>query len=165
MAESKINGIIAQSLESIRSLVDANTIIGEPITAGTTTIIPVSKISMGIATGGLDYTGKADKAKDENNFGGGGGTGLSVTPVAFLIVHADGSVEMMNVAKPASKPADLGYNVSSLVDRAPEIIEKIKGIFKKKDAEPEKSAAPEKTAAPEKAEEPKDDAEEDGTEA
>ena len=159
MAESKISGIIAQSLESVRSLVDANTIIGEPITAGGTTIIPVSKISMGIATGGLDYTGKAEKSKDENNFGGGGGTGLSVTPVAFLIVHADGSVEMMNVAKPTSKPADLGYNVSSLVDRAPEIIEKIKGMFKKKDAESERSAADEKPA------EQKTDKEEDEAEA
>ncbi len=135
MAESKISDIIAQSLESIRSLVDANTIIGEPIpSSGGTTIIPVSKISMGIATGGLDYAGKAETADKNKNFGGGGGTGLTVTPVAFLIVHADGSVEMMNVSNPTQRAADLGYNISSLVDRVPEIFTKLKGMFGKKSA-------------------------------
>lgn len=133
MSESKLNGIIAQSLESVRSMVDANTIIGDPIqTESGTTIIPVSKISVGVATGGLDFAGKQKQEKDDNNFGGGGGTGLTVVPVAFLVIHADGSVEMMNVSNPTGRAADLGYNVSSLVDRVPEIIEKIKSIFKKK---------------------------------
>jgi len=131
MAETKVSGIIANALEDIRTVVDANTIIGTPIeTNAGTTIIPVSKVSMGIASGGVDYESK--KSAGNSNFGGGGGSGVSVVPVAFLVVHADGSVEMMNVSNPTSKPADLGYNVSSLVERAPEIIEKIKSMLPKK---------------------------------
>lgn len=133
MAETKVSGIIANALEDIRTVVDANTIIGTPIeTNSGTTIIPVSKVSMGIASGGVDYESK--KTAGNNNFGGGGGSGVSVVPVAFLVVHADGSVEMMNVSNPTSKPADVGYNISSLVDRAPEIIEKIKAMIPKKKA-------------------------------
>lgn len=133
MAETKISDIIANSLESVRSIVDANTIIGAPIeTKAGTTIIPVSKVSVGLASGGVDYASKTERADKDSNFGGGGGTGLSVTPVAFIVVHADGNVEMLNVANPTSRPADLGYNVSSLVDRAPEIISKIKAMIPKK---------------------------------
>ena len=141
MAETKVSGIIANALEDIRTVVDANTIIGTPIeTNSGTTIIPVSKISMGIASGGVDYESK--KTAGSNNFGGGGGSGVSVVPVAFIVVHSDGSVEMMNVSNPTSKPADLGYNISSLVERAPEIIEKIKAMIPKKkkaDADNEKA--------------------------
>lgn len=134
MAETRISEIISESLEKMRSLVDANTIIGAPIDGGAgTTIIPVSKISVGIASGGLDFNGKQkDKNGGKDHFGGGGGTGLLVTPVAFLVVHADGSVEMLNVSNPTGNPADLGYNIASLVDRAPEIVEKIKALFTKK---------------------------------
>lgn len=133
MAETKVTGIIAGALEDIRTVVDANTIIGTPIeTNSGTTIIPVSKVSMGVASGGVDYESK--KTAGNNNFGGGGGSGVSVVPVAFLVVHADGSVEMMNVSNPTSKPADVGYNVSSLLERAPEIIEKIKAMIPKKKA-------------------------------
>ncbi len=133
MAETKISDIIAQSLDSVRSIADANTVIGSPIeTKAGTTIIPVSKVSVGLASGGVDYASKTERADKDSNFGGGGGTGLSVTPVAFIIVHADGNVEMLNVANPTSKVNDLGYNVSSLVDRAPEIISKIKAMIPKK---------------------------------
>ena len=147
MAETKVSGIIAGALEDIRTVVDANTIIGTPIeTNAGTTIIPVSKVSMGIASGGVDYESK--KTAGNNNFGGGGGSGVSVVPVAFLVVHADGSVEMMNVSNPTSKPADLGYNVSSLVDRAPEIIEKIKAMLpKKKEKKNAEEASEEKDTA------------------
>ena len=133
MAETKISDIIANSLESVRSIVDANTIIGAPIdTKAGTTIIPVSKVSVGLASGGVDYASKTERADKNSNFGGGCGTGLTVTPVAFIVVHADGNVEMLNVANPTSRVNDLGYNVSSLVDRAPEIITKIKAMIPKK---------------------------------
>lgn len=142
MAETKISDIIANSLESVRSIVDANTIIGAPIdTKAGTTIIPVSKVSVGLASGGVDYASKTERADKNSNFGGGGGTGLTVTPVAFIVVHADGNVEMLNVANPTSRVNDLGYNVSSLVDRAPEIISKIKAMIpKKKDAKASEAA-------------------------
>ena len=63
---------------------------------------------------------------------------MTVTPVAFLVIHPDGNVELMNVSNPTSKPADLGYNVSSLLDHIPEITEKLKAFFankKKKSAD------------------------------
>lgn len=139
MAETKVTGLISNALEDIKTIVDANTIIGTPIeTNSGTTIIPVSKVSMGVASGGVDYESK--KTAGNNNFGGGGGSGVSVVPVAFLVVHADGSVEMMNVSNPTSKPADIGYNVSSLVERAPEIIEKIKAMIPKKKAKKEEDS-------------------------
>jgi len=146
MAETKVTGLIANALEDLRTVVDANTIIGTPIeTNSGTTIIPVSKVSMGVASGGVDYESK--KTAGNNNFGGGGGSGVSVVPVAFLVVHADGSVEMMNVSNPTSKPADIGYNVSSLVERAPEIIEKIKAMIPKKKEKKEAEPAAEEPAA------------------
>ena len=160
MAETKVSGIIANALEDIRTVVDANTIIGTPIeTNSGTTIIPVSKVSMGIASGGVDYESK--KTAGNNNFGGGGGSGVSVVPVAFLVVHADGSVEMMNVSNPTSKPADLGYNVSSLVERAPEIIEKIKAMIPKKKKKDDSAADEAPVASEEQTEDAKDASEEE----
>ena len=160
MAETKVSGIIANALEDIRTVVDANTIIGTPIeTNSGTTIIPVSKVSMGIASGGVDYESK--KTAGNNNFGGGGGSGVSVVPVAFLVVHADGSVEMMNVSNPTSKPADLGYNVSSLVERAPEIIEKIKAMIPKKKKKDESAADEAPAVSEEQTEDAKDVSEEE----
>lgn len=164
MAETKVSGIIANALEDIRTVVDANTIIGTPIeTNSGTTIIPVSKVSMGIASGGVDYESK--KTAGNNNFGGGGGSGVSVVPVAFIVVHADGSVELMNVSNPTSKPADVGYNVSSLLERAPEIIEKIKAMLPKKkakqDAEPTVDTASDEETAEADAQEDSADAQDE----
>ena len=130
--ENKLQEIIAASLENIRSMVDANTVIGNPInTPQGTTIIPVSKISLGFASGGLDYASKTEEAVRARlqNFGGGGGTGLSVVPVGFLVVSPDGSVDMINVGMEyKSGPIE---QVADVVERAPEIIAKIKAFFAK----------------------------------
>ena len=126
--ENKLQDIIQTSLESLRGLVDSNTVIGNPInTASGTTIIPISKISMGIATGGLDYNGK--NAGNRQNFGGGGGTGLSIAPVGFLTIKTDGSVEMVNI-NPA--PAGTIEQVADVIERTPEIFAKLKEMFGKK---------------------------------
>lgn len=132
-ADNKIQEIIAASLENIRSMVDANTVIGNPInTASGTVIIPVSKISMGFASGGLDFNGKSDEAIKAKlqNFGGGGGTGLSVVPVGFLVVSPDGRVEMINVG--LEQPSGAIEQVADVIERSPEIIEKVKSVFSKK---------------------------------
>ncbi|MBR3965515.1 MAG: sporulation protein YtfJ [Clostridia bacterium] len=134
MAETKISDVIATSLENLRSMVDANTVIGIPInTESGTTIIPISKISMGFASGGLDYNGKdSGGAAKQPNFGGGGGTGLSITPVGFLTVDKNGNVDMVNVGQTNSSALD---QVADLLERSPEIIEKLKSVFGKKDKE------------------------------
>jgi sporulation protein YtfJ len=127
--ENKIPEIIKSSLENIRSMVDANTVVGEPIiTEVGTTIIPISKISVGIASGGVDYNDKAERPRPQN-FGGGGGTGLMVSPVGFLIVDKTGSVEFINVGmKGKPDPVD---QIADFVERTPDIIAKIKDIFAK----------------------------------
>jgi sporulation protein YtfJ len=132
--ENKIQDIIKTSLENIRSMIDANTVVGNPInTESGTTIIPISKVSMGFASGGLDYNGKIVKPTPAptgaQNFGGGGGTGLSVVPVGFLVVGADGSVSMINVGDKI--PSDPVEQIIDLVERSPEIIDKIVSLIKK----------------------------------
>ena len=133
--ENKIPEIIKSSLENIRSIVDANTVVGEPIVTGVgTTIIPISKISVGIASGGVDYNDKSERQKPQN-FGGGGGTGLSVTPAGFLIVDKNGEVEFINVGmKGKPDPVD---QIADLVERTPDIIAKIKDLFAKDKTEAE----------------------------
>jgi sporulation protein YtfJ len=124
--ENKLQDIIQTSLESLRTLVDSNTVIGNPInTESGTTIIPISKISMGFASGGLDYNGKS--AGTKQNFGGGGGTGLSISPIGFLTVKADGSVEIVNI----NAPVGTVEQVADVIERAPEIVAKFKALFTK----------------------------------
>jgi sporulation protein YtfJ len=139
--ESKLQDVIRASLDNVRSMVDANTIIGDPITPPSgVTIIPISKISVGFATGGLDYGAKKSEKNDKGegsdagtseNFGGGGGTGLSIVPVGFLVVSKEGNVEMLNIGM--KMPGDPVEQVANLLDRSPEIIAKIKALFPSKE--------------------------------
>ena len=128
--ENKIPEIIRSSMENIRSMVDANTMVGDPInTPAGTVIIPISKISVGIASGGVDYANKQESPARPQNFGGGGGTGLTVAPVGFLVVDSDGDVEFINVSQ-TGKP-DPVDQIADFVERTPDIIAKIKDIFSK----------------------------------
>ena len=134
--KNKISEMIESSLDSIRGIADSGTVIGTPITtAQGTTIIPVSKVSVGFAGGGNDFSGKTG-SDGKNVFSGGGGTGISVVPQAFLVVSADGSVELLNLENPGA--GTIGASIDTLIDRAPEIIDKVKsmvGSKKKKDTE------------------------------
>ena len=140
MAENKLTEIISASLEQIKQAVDANTIIGNPITTPNgTTIIPVSKVTVGFASGGLDYLGKnmkkvADAAAKpgslQTNFGGGGGTGVSVQPVGFLVVGPTGEVELLNVGV-STPEADKIESISNIIEKSPDLISKIAAIFRK----------------------------------
>lgn len=151
MTESKLNDMIRTSLESIREIAEADTIIGNPVNAGNgTVIIPVSKVSMGFASGGVDFYGKGDKQKEAQppktplpgkipNFGGGGGTGLTITPICFIVTKPDGTVEMLSVSDNSSSIPAVGVaeTVSSFIEKSPEIISRIKAIFsKEKKTEP-----------------------------
>jgi len=122
-------------MDGIRSMADANTVIGEAITtANGTTIIPVSKLSMGYVSGGLDYNSKKaeEKATPPRNYGGAGGSGLTVSPVAFLVVDPDGSVEMLNVNQPAGNLDPLS-NIIGLIERSPDLIERLRKALSKKE--------------------------------
>ncbi|MBQ4561819.1 MAG: sporulation protein YtfJ [Clostridia bacterium] len=140
--DNKISDIIRTSLENVKEIVDSNTVIGEAVpTSNGTVIIPVSKVSIGIATGGLDYKGKNKEANKPNNFGGAGGTGVSVKPVAFLIVKNDGNVELLNVDNPTIAGTDDTVEmIASFIKKSPDIISKIKSVFKKDNSEGDKAA-------------------------
>ncbi len=127
--ETKLQDIIRTSLENIRSLVDANTVIGNPInTDAGVTIIPISKVSVGFASGGLDYAVKNEPVNSAKpkNFGGGGGTGISVVPVGFLAIKPDGQVDMIELGN--KTPADPVGQIADLIDRSPEIIAKLRDV-------------------------------------
>lgn len=133
MEETKQSEIIRAALENVKSMVDANTVTGTPITTESgTVIIPVSKVYVGIATGGVDYFGK--KSVQKQNFGGGGGTGVTVSPVGFLVVEPNGKVDLLNLNY---EPKDPVSQVIGLIENAPELIEKFKGLFSNKKKEEE----------------------------
>ena len=124
MSENKMGDIIRASTEGIKSFADMDSVIGSAInTPSGVTVIPVSKVTMGIATGGVDYGEKRNLSPQ--NFGGGGGTGLSITPVAFLTVGRDGDVNLITVN---SFPSDVD-KITTLIERSPEIVEKIKNAL------------------------------------
>ena len=119
-----INEVLQTTMNKIREMVDANTVVGQPITTQDgVTLIPVSRLSFGFATGGSDF-GKTQPRV----FGGGAGAGVNVIPVAFLIVK-DGNVKILPVAPPP------GDTVSRVVDLVPEMFEKVTGYIDKKSAE------------------------------
>lgn len=124
MSENKMNDIIKASMDGIKSFTDMETVIGSAInTPSGVTVIPVSKVAMGIATGGIDYGD--DKNNIRQNFGGGGGTGLSITPIAFLTVGRDAEVNIIHIN---SSGGEID-KITDLIERSPEIIEKIKNAL------------------------------------
>ena len=130
--ENKLEEIIRTSLENIRSMIDANTVIGNPIsTSNGVTVIPISKVSVGYASGGLDFNGKDKPANLPQNFGGGGGTGVSINPVGFLVVKNDGNIEMINVGQVSAGSNDPIEQITALIERCPDIVRRIKNAFKK----------------------------------
>ena len=134
--ENKLEDIIRTSLENIRSMIDANTVIGTPIsTENGVTIIPISKVSVGYASGGLDFNGKHKQDNLPQNFGAGGGTGVSINPVGFLVIKSNGSIEMINVGQVAPGANDPIEQITALIERCPDIYRRIKEAFKKESAE------------------------------
>jgi len=110
--------MLDSTIQKIREMVNVNTVVGDPIVTGDgVTIIPVSKISIGLGGGGSDFVSKHVNHQ-ENPFGGGVGAGVKVTPVAFLIVK-EGNVRMLPVATPANTTAD------RLVEMVPDTLDKI----------------------------------------
>ena len=128
MDKHPLGDLMETTMGKIREMVDVNTIIGEAITTPDgITLIPVSKVSFGFASGGSDIPQKNQTAASAA-FGGGSGAGVNITPVAFLIVK-DGNVRILNILPPASTTIDRA------IETAPEVIDKLSGIFKKETAE------------------------------
>lgn len=125
MAENKMSDIIRASLDGIKDFADVDTVFGKAITTPNgVTVIPVSKVSVGFATGGLDFQSK--RPISPTNFGGGSGSGVSITPVAFLTVGADSSINLINITQ--SQPSAI-ERACDVIENSPAIIERLKNTF------------------------------------
>lgn len=133
MSEHPIEGLMLTAMSSIQDMVDVNTIIGEPIeTSNNVVIIPISKVSFGFAAGGSEFKGETideytKKDKEEAiqyrlPFGGGSGAGVSINPVAFLIVQ-EGCVKLLPISHSSA--------MDKLIDYVPDLIEKVNQMLQK----------------------------------
>lgn len=131
MSEHPIENLMVTAMNSIQDMIDVNTIIGEPIeTSNKVTIIPISKVSFGFASGGSEFTGETINEytkKDQEEeiqyrlpFGGGAGAGVSINAVAFLVIQ-NSNVKLIPVSHASS--------IDKLLDYVPDIIEKINHIL------------------------------------
>ncbi len=127
MSEHPIEGLMLTAMNSIQDMVDVNTIIGEPIeTSNNMVIIPISKVGFGFAAGGSEFKGETldeytKKEKEEAiqyrlPFGGGSGAGVSISPVAFLVVTQN-NVKLL--------PVNHSSALDKLIDYVPDLMEKV----------------------------------------
>ncbi len=140
MADHAIQGLMGVTMDKIREMVDSNTIIGKPITtADGTTILPVSKVTFGFASGGSDFSSK--NAANKDLFGGGSGAGVTIAPVAFLVIK-DGYVRTIQLS-------DSATGMDRVVSMLPELMDKVSEMSAKNKAAKEAKAAeqPEAPAA------------------
>ena len=118
---TKIEGLVKTAMEKIHEMIDCETVVGKPIvTADGTTIIPVSKVSFGFASGGSDLPTKSTK----ETFGGGSGAGITIQPLAFIAVYK-GEVKLLQLTANAAKE-------NAIVNMVPEVIDKITDFIDKK---------------------------------
>lgn len=144
MKEQSAAGILETTIEKVKTLVNVSTIIGDPMNLeGGITIIPVSKVTYGFASGGSDFPSKSNK----EIFGGGGGAGVTITPVAFLVI-SDGEVTIKHIT---------AYDNAAerVVNLVPEMFDKVNSVItksKKDKAAAEQAIVAEAEVKPESAE-------------
>jgi sporulation protein YtfJ len=126
VAEHPIQGLMKTAMESIKDMVDVNTVVGDPVeTPDGSVIIPVSRVSLGFGAGGGEYEARNAGGSGENGalpFGGGSGAGVSVQPVAFLVVGG-GQVRLL--------PVDGRALYDRVIDLAPQVLEQLESIISK----------------------------------
>ena len=131
MSEHPIEGLMITAMNSIQDMIDVNTIIGEPIeTSNNIVIIPISKVSFGFAAGGSEFKGETvdeytKKDKEEEiqyrlPFGGRSGAGVTINPVAFLVIQPNG-VKLM--------PVNHTSSLDKLLDYMPDLIERTNNMM------------------------------------
>ena len=133
MNENRLEGMIETSLENLKKIVDVNTVVGEAIkTENGVTVIPISKVSLGYVSGGTDFSSKNNNSK---NFAGGGGSGVTILPLGFLVIKPTGDVEFL-AADTKGAGGTVG-TIADLIQKSPDIVEKFKRVFAKKPEEKE----------------------------
>ena len=116
MSDNKIQAILDTTMDKLKAMVNADVITGDPIVVDGLTLIPVSKVAFGLATGGSDFPSKTDKQV----FGGGGGAGVSINPMGVLVISG-GNVKFVPINNEIT-------SIDRLLQAAPEILDKIKGM-------------------------------------
>ena len=129
---NSLSELISTTMEHVRTMADANTIIGTPIQAEGVTLIPVSRMSFGVAGGGTEFSTKKQTGPD-GNFGGGSGASAKLEPVAFLVVR-EGSVKLLPVAPPPATTVD------RVIDTVPEVVDKVTSFIESQQAKKEQKA-------------------------
>ncbi len=122
--EHPLNDLMGSTMEKVKAMADVNAIVGDPIQAGEVTIIPISRVSYGFASGGSDFASKNQKPDSNNAFGGGSGAGVNIIPIAFLVVRGE-NVRLLPVTPPP------GGAVDRVVDMVPELVDKITDFVEK----------------------------------
>lgn len=135
MKEHPIEGLMLTAMESIRSMIDVNTIIGEPMEISSEiTIIPISKVGFGLASGGSEFKDETRQGylRKENceeeiqytlPFGGGAGVGASISPVAFIVIQSN-TVKLM--------PVEHNSSIDKLLDYTPDLFERVNKMMENK---------------------------------
>ncbi|WLD92375.1 GerW family sporulation protein [Alkalihalobacillus sp. AL-G] len=129
MSEHPIQGLMQTAMENIKEMIDVNTIIGDPVeTPDGSVILTVSKVGFGFAAGGSQFKGPSEQQSrggsqdgDSLPFGGGSGGGVSITPIAFLIVNSSG-VKTIHLDNST-------HLYERLLDLAPQVVSKIQGML------------------------------------
>ena len=122
-----IGEVMSATLQKLREMIDVNTIVGEPIhTPDGLTLIPISQLSMGFASGGSEF----GKTSSKNNFGGGAGAGVKIEPIAFLVVRGD-NVRLLPVG-----PGPI-TTIDRVVDMVPDVVDKVTTFIEQRKAEKE----------------------------
>jgi len=120
--------MLENTITKIREMVDVNSVVGDPIvTADGVTIIPISKVSIGLGGGGSDFVSRHPN-KQDNPFGGGVGAGIKVTPIAFMVIRGE-NVRMLPVASAPNTTAD------RVVEMVPDLLDKLSAMIDKKNSE------------------------------
>lgn len=135
MAEHPIQGLMKTAMENIKEMVDVNTIVGDPVeTPDGSVILPVSRVGFGFAAGGSEFNanesgsgGGFDGEGQSLPFGGGSGGGVSITPIAFLLVSPGSGVKLLNVDRST-------HLYDRLIDLAPGLLEKIQEMTSKNES-------------------------------
>lgn len=131
MEDHPIQGLMKTAMESLKEMVEVNTIVGDPVeTPDGSVIIPISRVTFGFAAGGSEFEttdenqqpAGNDKAKNNLPFGGGSGGGVTLQPVAFLVV-GQGQVRLL--------PVDNNLLLDRLIDLTPQVINQIQSMLKK----------------------------------
>lgn len=123
MSEHPIQGLMDTAMSNIKSMVDVNTIVGDPVTTPDgTVIIPISTVSFGFGAGGTQFAAKNDTiAPQTPMFGGGCGGGANVKPIAFLVVGG-GNIKLLPIS-------DKVTPVDRIIDAVPDVVEKVNGVL------------------------------------